>query len=254
MKKILSIARYTFIENVRNKIFYVLILFGVIIIAASLLLAALGGEQQRRVLLDVGLTAIEFFALLTAGFASVTLILEEMESKTIYLVLTRPIPRAAYLAGRFAGLMAAVYAGMMLMSLIHLSILFINHWEFSMRYFLALFLSAEKITIIGSVALFFSLFSSSAISSISFTIFFWIMGHFSEELQFLGNKAVSIFPKVIAKAAYYVTPNLQYFNIRDFWDVPGIMGSWIIAAVAYGVLYSAACLSLSLWMFNRKEF
>jgi len=247
MKKILSIARYTLIENI-------LILFGVIIIGASLLLAALSGEQQQRLLLDLGFSAIEFFALLTIVFGSVTLILEELESKTIYLILTRPLSRGAYLIGRFAGLLAAVYCGMLIMSGMHLGILFLKGWAFTARYPLALLLSAEKITLIGSVALFFSLFSSSAISSISFTLFFWIIGHFSEELHFLSAKLTYIVPQMLAKAAYYLAPNLQYFNLRDFWDVPHIAGSWIGAASLYGILYSSFCVALAILFFRKREF
>src|SRR3989339_410448 len=254
MKKILSIARYTFIENVRNRVFYILILFGVVIIGASLLLAALGGEQQQRILLNIGLGAIEVFALLTVSFSAVTLILEEMESKTIYLVLTRPVPRGVYLFGRYLGLAAAVYCGMAIMSVMHLGVLLLKGWNPGLKYFIAILLSAEKITIISSLALFFSLFSSSAVSSVSFTFFLWVMGHFSEELNFLANKLQLVVPKLLIKAFYYIAPNLQYYNLKDFWDVPGLSIKWLSAASAYGVAYSLVFLFLSLWLFKNREF
>jgi len=254
MKKIISIAKYTFIESIRNKVFYILVLFGVVVVGASLLIAALGGEQPQRILLDAGLAAMEFFALLTVGFAAVTLVLEEMESKTIYLVLTRPVPRAAYLLGRYLGLLFAVYCGMAVMAGMHVAILLLKGWAFTPRYVLAVALSAEKITIIGSLAVFFSLFSTSAVSSISFTVFLWILGHFSEEINFLGGKAPGLVSKIFAKAVYYLVPNLQFFNLRDFWGASAITGPWIGFVVVYGILYSAFFLVLSLWMFNRKEF
>jgi len=254
MKKILSIAYYTFIQSVRNKVFYILIFFGAVMVFASLLLAALGGERSQRILLDVGLNAIEFFALLTVVFSAVTLVLEEIESKTVYLVLTRPVSRAAYLAGRYLGLLLAVYGGMLVMALIHIALLKLNGWEFAARYPVALLLSAGKITIIGSLSLFFSLFSTSAVSAISFTIFFWILGHFTEEMSFLSSKVPSIFVKVLLKAVYCLTPNLQFFNLRDFWEVPGVMGGWIFISLAYCAVYSAFFIALSAWMFSRKEF
>ncbi|MFH1367649.1 MAG: hypothetical protein ABII64_00845 [Elusimicrobiota bacterium] len=254
MKKILSIAYYTFVENIRNKVFYVLVLFGMIIIAASLLLAALGGQQVQRILLDLGLGAIEFFALLTVAYSSVTLVIEEMESKTIYLVLTRPVSKMTYLLGRYFGLLAAVYCGIALMSTLHLGILFLNGWQFTLRYPLALLLSAGKITVMGSLAVFFAVFSTSAISSMSFTLFFWILGHFSEELMFLSGKMKGLFLKVIFKIAYFAAPNLQFFNLRDFWDVPGIAGPWIYASFFYAAVYSMFCLILTLILFSRKEF
>jgi ABC-type transport system involved in multi-copper enzyme maturation permease subunit len=254
MKKILSIAYYTFIESVRNKVFYVLIFFGVTIVLASLLLAALGGEQPQRILLDVGLNAIEFFALLTVGFSAVTLVLEEMESKTIYLILTRPVSRITYLTGRYFGLLLAVYSGMLVMALMHIAILKLEGWEFVMRYPLAVMLSAGKITIIGSLSLFFSLFSTSAVSSISFTVFFWVLGHFMEEINFLSSKITNIIPKIFLKIFYYLLPNLQLFNLRDFWEVPNIIGNWMFVSFGYCVVYSALFISLSAWVFINKEF
>jgi len=253
MKKIVSIAYYTFIESIRNKVFYVLVFFGVTVVFASLLLAALGGEQPQRILLDVGLNALEFFALVTIGFSAVTLVLEEMESKTIYLIITRPVSRVTYLVGRYLGLLAAVYCGMFIMALMHVALLKLEGWQFVLRYPLAVLLSAEKIAVIGAVALFFSLFSTSAVSSISFTIFFWILGHFSEEISFLGSK-VNTTLKIFLKIVYYLVPNLQFFNLRDFWEVPNITGSWMFISFGYGLIYGAFFLALALWVFASKEF
>jgi len=249
-----SVAYYTFIENIRKKIFYGLILFGGVMMGASVLLSVLGGQQTLRILLDLGSSAIEFFALLGVGFSAVTLILEEMESKTIYLILTRPVSRFHYLTGRYAGLLMALYAGMLAMALMHVSLLLFNGWVFHARYVLSLFLSAEKILVVGSVALFFSLFSSSAVSSLSFTVFFWILGHFSGEINYLGTQIPSLAGKLAIGIFYYVIPNMQYFNLRDFWDVPQVMGNWVWLSFAYGCAYSAVFILLTVMLFKRKEF
>lgn len=254
MRIMLSVAYYTYVENIRNKIFYVIVLFGIVITGASILMAAISGQQNLRVLLDFGLGSIEFFALLTIGFAAVTLILEEIQSKTIYLVLTRPVSKTKYLCGRFVGLLLAVFSGMAAMALIHLLILFLNGWHFTLRYFLALGLSGEKIMVIGALAMFFSLFSTSAVSSISFTVFFWILGHFSHEINFLADRSKDMATKVIGKMVYYLVPNMQYFNLKDFWDVPNIVGSWAAVSFIYGISYSAVFIFLCLWLLRYKEF
>ena len=254
MKQLLSIARYTLIENVRNKIFYIIVLFGVIIVGASLLLSNLGSAQATRILLDTGLVSIEFFTLISAIFAAVTLVLEEMESKTIYLILSRPVSRARYLTGRFMGMLAAVYCGMAIMALVHMAMLFFNHWEFTLRYPLALFLSAEKVAIMAAIALFFSLASTSAVTSISFTAFFWVLGHFSAEMRFIGEKAPNVLAKLFLKIVYYILPNFQYLNLRDFWDVPNITGVWVGAGAVYGLLYSMLLIGLAVLYFKKKEF
>ena len=253
MKTILSIAYYTFVENIRNRIYYGLVLFGVVMLGASLLMSTLGGQQSLRVLLNLGLGALEFFALLGVGFSAVTLVLEEMESKTIYLVLTRPLSRVQYLIGRYGGLLMAIYAGMLIMAAMHLGLLLVKGWAFEPRYLLALFLSAEKILVSGSVALFFSVFSSSAVTSVSFSILFWILGHFSGEINFLGAKLTSVFGKLVIGFFYYVIPNMQYFNLKDFWDVPQAAGPWVLLSIGYGLVYSAVLVLLTGALFKRKE-
>ena len=70
----------------------------------------------------------------------------------------------------------------------------------------------------------------------------------------MSTKLTMLLPKLLTKTVYYLAPNLQYFNLRDFWDVPGITGGWIPAAIIYGMLYSVACMTLSLWLFSNKEF
>ncbi len=123
MKKILAISRYTFKENIRNKIFYVLVFFALLILSSAVLFSILGGEQEVRLLLDFGLAAIELFALLLTVFASVNLVLEEIENKTIYLILTRPLSRIEYLLGRYLGILFAVYLSIAVMSIGHLGLL-----------------------------------------------------------------------------------------------------------------------------------
>lgn len=113
LRNLLSIGSYTFIENFRNRLYYVVIFFGGVMLAASVLLGSLAIDQELRVILDFGLATIELFGLATAVFASVTLILSEIESRTLYLILTRPVSRTIYLAGRFSGLLFSISASIL---------------------------------------------------------------------------------------------------------------------------------------------
>lgn len=259
MKKIFAISRYTFRENIRNKIFYVLILFAFLILFATVLFSILGGEQELRLLLDFGLAAIELFALLLTIFASVNLVLEEIENKTIYLLLTRPLSRIEYLLGRYLGILFAVYLSITIMSIGHLSLLLLKRWPFELNYFLVIFGLGFKIMLISIIAIFFSLFSTSAISSLSFTFFFWLLGHFIEELKFIGSK-LSSFWQYPAKVFFYLIPNFQYFNFRDRISLdmsPFLRGeniNFIFLAILYGAVYFTVCLFLTNLFFSRKEF
>lgn len=258
MNKIFSIIRYTLKENIRNKIFYVLILFGVIILSASLLFGILGGEQELRMIMDLGLGSIEFLGLLTAIYSSVTLILEEMETKTVYLILYRPIKRYQYLLGRYLGVISAVGISVAIMASGHLLLLFLKSWNFEFSYFLSLILIMEKILIISALSLFFSLFSTSIVSSISFTFFFWVLGHFLEELKYLlmqFGHSLNFSLKAVYYFLYFIVPNFQYFNLRDQLSITNnFSGEVLFWSFVYGIVYTSACLFLAGLLFARKEF
>ena len=176
--KIYSIIKYTVTQNIRNRIYYILVIFAVVLIFVTALFSVLGGEQPTRIILDFGLTSIEFFALLLVIFSGVSLILEEIESKTIYLVLIRPIPKWYYVIGRYLGLLLSVYLSMILMYGMLILILFYKGWAWDINYVYAVLSSFLKIAIVGSLAVFFSLFSTSSMASLVFTFSIWILGHF----------------------------------------------------------------------------
>jgi ABC-type transport system involved in multi-copper enzyme maturation permease subunit len=254
MEAVLSIIRYTFLQQVRNRLYLVVVFFGVLLLAVSLLFGAVAADQELRVILDLGLATTELFGLVAAVFGAVTLILEEMESRTIYLVLTRPLPRAHYILGRFLGLLSAVLTSMALMALMHAGLLLAKGWSADLHYFACFPFMAFKIMIMTGLALFFSLFSSSAVASVVFTLFFWILGHFGPELRFLMEKSQSGAASIGGKFILLITPNLEVLNYRDFFHVPGFSWEQGIGVLAYAFLYTSACLCLSLALFARKEF
>ncbi|MBI1979613.1 MAG: ABC transporter permease subunit [Elusimicrobia bacterium] len=256
--KVLSVARYTFIGNLRNRIFLVLILFGFLLIGSSLLLGLLSQEQEIRMLLDVGLAAIEKLSLLCAIFLIVNLILEEIESKSLYLVLTRSLTRSEYLLGRFLGAMASVFTCAILMVLAHLSLLYFKGWRWDPDgtiYCLSVFMSLEKVFLISSVALFFSLFSSSAVVALVFSFFVWVLGHFAMELRFLSQNVQQDAAKLFFKFFYFLIPHFQYLNARDLWIAASDrLPAFVVQGTAYTILYSALSLGLATLIFQRKEF
>ncbi len=253
MRKILGIARYTFIEISRTKVWYILLLFSGILILSTLLLANLAVEQKARMITDLGLASIETIALLSTVFSAVTLVLEEMESRTLYLILTRPVARAIFILGRYVGLLAIMTCAYLLMAGAHVALLSAVHAPPNGHYALSLLFSWEKIVVITAVALVFSLFSTSTASAVTFTFFFWIMGHFSSEILFLSQKSAQPLLVAFCKLFYYLFPNFDLMNIRDVppeFYRPG----WLWAAAGYGLFYTSACLGLTILLFRKKEF
>ncbi len=253
----IAIAKYTFLSHFRNRIFLVLILFGFILLAASLLLGLLSQEQELRMLIDLGLVAIEKLTLLTSVFLMVNLLLEEMESKTIYLVLTRAVSRGEYLLGRFLGTLLSTFVCVLIMVSAHLILLVLKGWQFEegLLYFLSIFTSFEKVFLISSLALFFSIFSSSNIVALTFTFFFWVLGHFALELKFLIQSVQNEFLKFFINIFYHLIPHFQYLNARDLWTL--FSDRWLsltIQGTLYTLSYSALAFGLALFVFKKKEF
>lgn len=253
MNALLSIARYTFLQQLRNRLYLVVILFGFLILATSLLFGALAPDQETRVILNLGLAVIELFGLIAAIFGAVSLVLDEIESRTIYLILTRPLPRGYFIVGRFMGLLSAVLISMAAMGALHFILLLIKGWPPEWSYLLSFIFMAFKVMVMTAVALFFSLFSSSSIASIVFTLFFWILGHFGTEIKFLLQKASNPAAASALKAFLFVTPNLEFLNYRDLFHIPGLGAAQVSFAACYAIVYTAACLALSIAIFSRKE-
>jgi len=254
MNAVLSIARVTFIQQMRNRLYLVVFFFAAMLLGVSLLFGALAAEQELRVILDFGLATTELFGVVAAVFGAVTLVLEEMESRTLYLILTRPLPRAAYIVGRFLGLVAAVVASLLIMSVLHLLLLKVKGWETDYRVLAGLPFIYLKVVVCTALALFFSLFSSSAVSSVVFTFFFWILGHFGPELKFLMEKSASPATALLVKGVLFLVPNFQLLNYRDVFHVTGAGFAHAGAAAGYAFFYTAACLALSVALFSKKEF
>lgn len=264
-KSLLAIARVTLIEQIRNRLYLIILFFGAVILASSLLVGALAPSHKIRVICDLGLVAIELFGLATALFGAVTLVIQEIESKTIYLILTRPLSRWVYILGRFLGLVVAVALTMGAMAFLHLLAMasdpfwfhdFAEGWSFWATYPTLILMSMAKMLITAAIAIFFSLFATSSVSALVFTGCFWVAGHFSTELSFMIDKVASGGPlRLLVKAVAGVLPNFHYLNFRDAYAIPGFPGYEFMGwALLYTVAYTGFFLVLSSLLFSRKEF
>ena len=97
MATIISIALYTLKQHLRTKVYFVIIIFGFMLSIGAMVISSIALGQRTSMLLNIGLGGIDFLALISVVFAMVNLVLEEIESKTIYLILARPIKKSNYL-------------------------------------------------------------------------------------------------------------------------------------------------------------
>lgn len=250
------IALNSWQENLRGRFHILSLVFAVVLMLLSLLFGMLAVDQELRVLLDFGLGFIELIGLTGGVYSAATSLLREIETKTIYLILTRPVSRTQYLMGRFAGIMLSVLAAVLLMAAFHLIILFAKGWHWQAFYAKALLGIYLKILLTSALALFLALFSSSVLTAMVITAVLWILGHFLPEIRHLVKQSV---PPAAASFAALLTclpPDLQFFNLKDRLTTTSLAGpeAPLWAWGFYAVAYTCAWLGLSRLLLRRKEF
>ena len=254
METIKAVFTYTFREHVRHKVWLSGALFGLVLIAGGLVASALAQDERARMMLDLGLAANELIALVSVVFLTVHLILQEVESRAVFLILTHPVKRWHYLLGRFLGTLAAVGAAMAAMGLLHWGLLKLLGWGGGGSYALAWACSFAKTATMGSLALLLSLALTSEAAAMSFSAFFWVLGHFTSEMRFVAEKSGNALLRTAILAFSHAAPDFARFNYRDAWHGGAPDAAWSATAALYAFAYCAACLALATQVFEQKEF
>jgi len=207
----LAIARNTYRETVRDKILYNLILFALILIFSSIMLGQLTLGNEDKVMLDLGLSSISVFGMLIAIFIGIGLVYKELEKRTAYALLAKPVHRHELILGKYLGLLFTILVNLAIMTVgLELAMLYIGRIGLGghLRVLPAVFVIFLSLALTTALALFFSTFSSPALSAL-FTFFLWIIGHFGRDLQSFGELTKSASVKWVCRILYYVIPNLK---------------------------------------------
>jgi ABC-type transport system involved in multi-copper enzyme maturation permease subunit len=254
METIKAVFTYTFREHVRHKVWLSGALFGLVLITGGLVASALAQDERARMMLDLGLAANELIALVSVIFLTVHLILQEIESRAVFLILTHPVKRWHYLLGRFLGTLAAVGVAMAAMGALHWGLVALLGWGGGGSYALAWACSFAKVAVMGALALLLSLALTSEAAAMSFSVFFWVLGHFTTEMRFVAEKSGSPVLKTAILAFSHAAPDFARFNYRDAIHGAAPGAGWAAAAALYALAYAAACFALAAQVFEQKEF
>ncbi|HDI51499.1 hypothetical protein B5M50_01525 [candidate division KSB1 bacterium 4484_219] len=247
------IAANTFRETIRNRIMYNILFFAIFVIGVSLLVSDWSIHQQAKILKDFGLAAMSIFGLLIAIFIGIRLIYQEIEKRTIYMLVTKPIARWEIIVGKYLGLILTIAVNVLVMSLCLFAVDYLLegfvNWELTP----AILLIYVEIMVVIALATFFSTFTSPMISAL-LTICLFVVGHLSPILKlFLHTHTNTIF-KLILQGIYYTVPNLEYFNIRTavVESLP-LPHHFLFYALFYGIGYVGILLLISSFIFRRKD-
>ena len=250
------VAVNTFREAVRDRVLYNLIFFALMMMAAAVLVGGVSIGIERDVMVNLGLTAISIFGIVMAIFIGVGLVYKEIEKRTLYSVLAKPIQRWQFLVGKFVGLLLTLVVNTVLMAIGLSAALFYVTRKFERgdgTIVIAIYFILLELALITALALFFSCFSSPILSTL-YTLGIYVAGVFSPDIRDIGIVTSSPVVKAVAKFIYYVLPNFHNFNtIAAAAHSETIPPALIWQNTAYASLYVIVVLIAASVMFSGRD-
>jgi ABC-type transport system involved in multi-copper enzyme maturation permease subunit len=263
MKATAAIAANVFRESIRDKVLYNLVFFAILLIAASYLIGQLTAGQEIKIIKDLGLAATSIFGLFISVFIGIGLVSKEVERRSIYSLLAKPIHRHQLVLGKYCGLTLTLAVNVAIMTAALYGVLAYMAWALPQALetpvldpalLKAVALIFVELTLITAIALFFSTFSTPMLSA-AFTFGLFIVGHFSSDLRNFQQVVDSPGAARLARALYWVLPNLAQFDVKTevVHGQPVPLGAMAMSA-GYAALYIAMLLTVSAYIFSRRDF
>jgi len=252
--KIRAIALNTFKEAIRDRIIYLLFFFAAVAVIFSRLLAILTVGDRVKIIKDVGLSSINLFGVLMAILIGTGLVYKEIDKKTIFTLISKPIDRWQFLVGKFFGLVLTLFVMTSLMSIIFLAIVFVHTFKIEFSLLLAILFIFIELVLITAVAILFSCFSTPILSFL-FSLSFYLIGHFSWGFQTLLQKTKSAALKALIQALSIILPDLENFNFKtEVVHGLTILPRYYLFSALYGVVYTLFILMLAILIFKKRDF
>lgn len=254
MRPVIAIARNTIREALRERIALVAVVFGLGMVVASQILAPLALGEARKIVTDFGLAGSSLLATLLAITLGTSLLHKELERRTIYSVMAKPVRRTEFLIGKFLGLWSTGAALLVVTTLLTVAVLTVTYRSTPWVLGGSLALTLVEIGIVTAFVVFFSSFTTPGLAAF-FTMTSLVAGHFAEDLLYFGTHGAGPALEIATTAAYWALPHLTVFNARGL-VVHGtaVPPERILFAVSYGLLYMGALLTAASAIFERREF
>ena len=253
MRTIWIVAGAAFKESVRDRVPYTMVVFAVLMMAASYLISELTAGQDLKIIKDLGLAAMSVFGLVIAVFIGIGLVSKEVERKSVFGLLTKPVTRAQFILGKYLGLVTTLAVNLSVMTVAYYGVLFYMNGMATEAMRAGWPVPATDPRLLVAVVM-FSTFSSPLLSAM-LTLGLWVSGHFNGDLrqfeQVVDQPAVAW----IARGLYYVLPNLAPFNVKAevVYGMP-VSASHVGFTLLYALTYIAALLVAAVAIFRRRDF
>lgn len=269
MNSLFPVAVITFKEGIRNRAIYGITLLALMMLVVNFLFAQMAMREVGKVAMDIALSTVSFSGLLLVFFIGMNLMAKDLDKRTIYMVLARPISRTHYLIGKFIGIVGlitvssfvqSVFAAISLFMLQRMFPLYFQRFSWSMLV-LAVAYIVLMLILLSALSFLFASFTSTSFIALVLTIISYLIGTSLTDVKTLveAPKGFGIDPSPVTvkvvQVAYYLFPNLSFFDIKT-QAAHGLTlpASYIFWTVTYGLAYTCIVMALACIVFSNREF
>lgn len=253
LKKSLVIGRYTFKEIIGSKILYNTLFLGLALLLVTYVAFSFTYGEPSRVALDFGMGCLSLSSIGIAIFIGVGILSKEIENRTVYMIISRPVPRFTFILGKYLGLSLVLILNILILSLITLSLFFLIGGTFSpLILWSILFIIIESLLVLCLVGT-LSMITTPTMS-VLYTLVLYVIGHSVDTAMttsFVINR-----PEIqtLLEGYHFVLPAFYKFNIKDFLLYENNLGlSYLVGIFGYGLVYTAFLILISIYIFEKKN-
>jgi ABC-type transport system involved in multi-copper enzyme maturation permease subunit len=256
MKRVGVVALNTFREAVRDRVLYNLVFFALLMMAAAVLVGQISIGIEQLVIVSLGLSAISVIGLLIAIFIGVSLVSKEMDKRTLYALLSKPVRRWEFLLGKFGGLVLTLAVNTTAMALgLLLAVLYVKQGveRGDAVLFVAVYLILLKLALVVALAMLFSCFTTPLLA-ILFTAGLYVAGLFVQQMRELRSDVMTPAAAAVAKVLSYVLPNFENFNVMAAAaHGRAVPAALVLQDTLYAMVYCAVVLTAAMAVFSRRD-
>jgi len=269
VKSLWPIAYITFKEGIRNRTIYGISIFALLVLSINLLICSMIMREVSKVAVDIALSSVSFAGLLVVLFVGINLLAKDFDKKTIYMVLSKPVSRSHYIIGKFLGISALILVLMLILGVFAYLSIFLVKITYPSYFakisvsmiFLALVYASIGLLLLLSTAFLFAAISSNSFVTFMLTVITYIVGHSIGDVKEMlampdtyGVTSSTSLQKIV-DVAYYVFPNLSFFDLKaQAANVISVSIKYYLFSAGYGLFYIALVLFLASMVFHRREF
>ena len=266
-RTIRHIAVAVFRESVRDRVLYNLVGFALLVIGASLVIGQVTAGQDVKIIKDFGLAAMAVFGLFIAIFIGIGLVSKEVERRSVYSIIAKPVRRSELVIGKYCGLALTIAVNLAVMAAVWYAVLaFMSHgvpqdivrsWDAPAtdpRMLIAVALIFEQLLLVVALAVFFSTFCEPLWAAV-FTLGLYVAGHFCAELRgfdaIVGDSPL----RYLTTGLSYILPNMAMFDVKSA-VVHGqvVPVGYVATATAYAASFVLVLVTAAVRIFSRRDF